>query len=141
MPFTYRIDKEHQLVIGIGKGIVTKQMMLEYRQAIISDKDFNPSYDFIEETKDITDFQMSSVDLQEFAQVFIFNKEARRARIAVNDLIFAVSRMYEAYRELNQMDNFCVFRDIKAALRWINEGREERHAKTIELSFDPFAPI
>jgi len=139
MTCSYRIDKKHNLVIGIGKGIITKQVMIEYLQAIMKDREFDPSYDFIEETKDVTELRLNSIELQELAQVLIFNQESRRARVAANDLSFAVSRMYEAYREQNQTDNFCVFRNKEDALRWINEGRVLRNLPPIELSFDPFA--
>jgi hypothetical protein len=135
----YRIDKKHKLVIGIGRGVITKQEMLEYLHAIKEDKDFDPSYDFIEETKDVTEIRLSSAELQELAQVSLFNRESRRARIAANDLFFAISRMYEAYRELTNADNFFVFRNKENALQWINQGRKERQVEPLDLSFDPFA--
>jgi hypothetical protein len=138
MRCSYRIDKTNKLVVGIGKGIITKLEMLEYLHAIKMDKDFNPSYDFIEKTKDVTEIQLSTLELQELAQILIFNQESRRARVASNDLFFAVSRMYEAYRDLKGADNFCVFRNKETALRWINEGRAERNVEAIDLSFDPF---
>jgi hypothetical protein len=134
---SYRIDKKHKLVIGSGKGIVTKQEMLEYLQAIKEDKDFDPSFDFIEETNDVTEIRISSTELQELARIIIFNKESRRARIAANDLFFAISRMYEAYRDLQHTDNFCVFRTRKDALQWINQGRKGE--EILESTYDPFA--
>jgi hypothetical protein len=141
MTCSYQIDKNHKLVIGFGKGIITKREMMEYLQAIKKDRSFDPSYDFIEETKDITELRLNSVELQELAQVLIFNPESRRAQVAADNLPFAVSRMYEGYRELSQADNFCVFRNKEDALQWINEGRVLRNLPLIESSFDPFASL
>jgi hypothetical protein len=138
MSCLHRIDKKQKLVAGRGQGIITKQVMIEYLNAIKIDKDFDPSFDFIEETRDIKEIRLSSTDLQELAQIILFSPKSRRARIASSDLFFAISRMYEAYRDLSNSDNFCVFRTKEDALRWINEGRLERHIEPIDLSYDPF---
>jgi hypothetical protein len=139
MPCSYRIDKERRLVIGVGTGTVTKEDIILYLRSMQNDDAFDSHYDKIEDTRNVTELKVNNVDLQEISQIIILDKSARRALVASRDLLFGVSRMFEAYRGSEQEGNFGVFRNKDEALQWINEGREEKHGEPIELSFDPFA--
>jgi hypothetical protein len=139
MPCSYRIDKERRLVIGVGMGTVTKEDIILYLRSMQNDDAFDPHYDKIEDTRNVTELKVNNVDLQEISQIIILDKSARRALVASRDLMFGVSRMFEAYRGSEQEGNFGVFRTKDEALQWINNGREEKNGEPIELSFDPFA--
>jgi hypothetical protein len=138
MPCSYRIDAEHHLIVGLGTGVVTKEDIIFYLHSIANDPAFDPTYDKIEYTCNVTELQLSNRDLQEIAGIIIMGKSSRRALVAGRDLIFGVFRMFEVYRGAAQEGNFSVFRTVEDAMQWINEKRLDEHVEPIPLLLEPF---
>jgi hypothetical protein len=141
MPCSYRIDKKRRLVIGVGTGTVTKEDIILYLRNMKNDAAFDPHYDKIENTRDVTELKINNADLQEISQIIILDNSVRRALVASRDLLFGVSRMFEAYRGSEQEGNFGVFRTKDEALQWINNGRLERQLEPIPLSLELFHDV
>ena len=138
MGYSHRIDTSRRLIVGVYFENVTKQDVVDYYQSIKDDNNFDPSFDIIDSLEQVEHIPLSSTDIRVLSAIPILDRESYHARVASGNLAFALSRMSETFRELQQCHKFSVFRNKTNALQWINEGREKRNIPLLDLSLDPF---
>lgn len=118
MPGSYTIFPESRLVYSRAWDVLTPAVLLAHSRALAGDPRFQPSFAQLSDLRDVTEVTVSGEDIREAAEASPFGAGARRAIIVSSDLIFGMTRMYEALRE-NVSEDLMVFRDVPSALHWL----------------------
>lgn len=122
MPLKYRVDKSLGVVFSIADGVLDIEDCIQLKEALRSDPDFQSSFDqFLDLTK-IVDCRLTPGELNLLAAQPLFSKDSRRVFVAPNDLVYGLSRMYQAFMEDHDSE-IAVFRDRSEAMKWM--GLEE----------------
>lgn len=119
MSVSFRIDEERGLVLAVCAGVFDVEDAQVEVQAFwkLPGREGRPV---------IWDLRDAEVDMQaeaprELAHFVLENQPdpppPRVAFVAPDDLVFGMSRMFEAYRE-DPATEFKVFRDLEEALQW-----------------------
>ena len=125
MPYFYKIDREHRLVITIGAGVLTKAEVLGLQDRLLADSEFDPSFAQLINLTEVTGVEGATAPgMQEVTERSLFSLKSRRAVIAKSDLVYGLSRMFQMSRELKGEQGLQVFRSLEEALDWIagNDG-------------------
>jgi len=119
MPVSYEIDKEKRLVVCNATGVCTLEEVVRFRQQLLADNDFDPSFSQLVDATGISRAEISPEQVRSLAEQSPFASSSRRALIAESDLAFALLRIYEIVRGLRGDNQVCVFRNRTAALAWL----------------------
>jgi hypothetical protein len=129
MPIEHTIDHERRRVVARGRGILTDQDVFDYQRGVWSLPEV-AGYDELVDMSGIEGIDLPSIDrVRELAQLSAAMDEgappSRLAIVAPKDYAFALGRLYEAYRGLDQRSrkHVIVFRNVKDALAWLDESR------------------
>ena len=130
MPIEHTIDHDRRLVVARGRGILTDQDVFDYQRGVWSRPEV-AGYDELVDMSAIEGIDLPSIErVRELAQLSAAMDEgappSRLAIVAPKDYTFALGRLYEAYRGLDQRSRkqVSVFRTVKDALAWL--GAEQR---------------
>lgn len=120
MPASYRIDKQHRLIVSTASGVLTLDDMLQHQQQLLQDNDFDPSFSQLIDLDDVTQVAVATDDVRRIAEKSVFVPGTRRALVAQkSDVAFGLSRMFETLRNLKGDQGVRVFRDREQALAWL----------------------
>jgi hypothetical protein len=129
MPIEHTIDYERRLVIARGRGILTDRDVFDYQRGVWSRPEV-AGYDELVDMSGIEGIDLPSIErVRELAQLSAAMDEgappSRLAIVAPKDYAFALGRLYEAYRGLDQRSrkHVSVFRTVEDALAWLGEPR------------------
>ncbi|MGE5057581.1 MAG: hypothetical protein ACM3WP_25745 [Acidobacteriota bacterium] len=132
MPFTHQVLKDQRLVWIIGSDVIGHNDIVSNRQALLSDPDFDPSFDALVDFTRVPEASLSLDAIRTLSRQPLF---ARTSKIAVVPAmeggltLFAMARMYETYREVSAMgDRLRVFRTLEQARKWLAGGTQPRAA-------------
>jgi hypothetical protein len=119
----YRIDPDRQLVTITGVGALTAAT----QDRIKVDQAFDPGFALLTDYLEALDF--TAADLRRMAGNSPFGPRSVRAYAARGDLAFGLLRMYETFGSTaSRNDLLRVFRDVDAAMQWIDEVRVGQQA-------------
>jgi hypothetical protein len=119
MPVFYKIDKERRVVLSSGSGTLTIADAKAHQQRLANDLDFDPSFSQIADFTQFTQFDLSSEDIRQMAEMSLFSPDSRRAFIVPNDFAFGLARMFEILRDLAGEKGIRVCRSLEEALDWV----------------------
>ena len=119
MPFIYKIDKEHRLILSTGSGTLTLGDFLTHQSRLLEDPDFDPSYSQLADFTQVTQLRPVPGGVEKVAQKDVFSPTSRRAIVVKNDLQYGFARMFQIHRDLSGERGIRVFRNIDEALDWI----------------------
>lgn len=117
MPITYHIDRGQHLVVSEWSGKITIQEARAHFAALKADPDFDPTMRHLSEALG-AEATLSFGELRLLAFESPFNDSGRAAIVASTDLVFGVSKQYEAFAERDGRD-IRVFRDLDEARAWL----------------------
>jgi UDP-N-acetylglucosamine 2-epimerase len=123
MAYSLTVHPMRRLILGQMKNSVSKQEIFDAVEYVKTDKTFNPDFDIFMHVYGDTKPTFSEKQFAELASIRVVHPGAKRAYLVHKDYHFGFLRMYEAYREAEEENNFCVFRDMQKALQWINTRR------------------
>jgi hypothetical protein len=125
MACSYEIDRERQLVISTGSGLLTADEMFAHQNRLANDENFAPDFYQLLDFTAVTGVAADANEVQGLAARKVFSDRARRAFVATNTLQVGLIRMFETYRELaggkEQME---IFSDRDEAMCWLFQGPE-----------------
>jgi hypothetical protein len=124
MPASYKIDKEHRLVLTTGWGELTFADAVAHKNKLLNDPDFEPIYAQIVDLTHVTKVGFSAQELHNFAQFDVFSPQSRRAFITPEDEKFGMARMFATLRELRGESGIGVFRNIEQAMDWVSSNAD-----------------
>jgi hypothetical protein len=119
MPTFYKIDKDRKLVMSTGSGVLTLADALAHQEKLSKEPDFDPSFSQLVDLTQVTNLEFSSVDVRRLAQKSSFSPTSRRAVLVGSDIVYGLSRMYEAFRSISGEKGIRIFRDLNEALEWV----------------------
>src|SRR5579872_3597266 len=120
MPCRYVIKKEQRLVISQGWDRVTCAEILEHRQQLAKDSDFNPDFSQLVDGTAVTTIDVSMHEAKTIAAQTIFSPTSRRAFVAKSPVILGLARIMETYSRISKgREQVKVFHDRNEALQWL----------------------
>jgi hypothetical protein len=126
MPLTHKVLKEQSLVLIIGSDVVCADDVVGNRQALLSDPDFDPSFDALVDFTQVPEASLNLDAIRTLSRQPLFSKVSRIAVVLAGSrrmALFAIARMYETYREVSEMgDRLRVFRTLEQAREWLGRG-------------------
>ena len=122
MPVSSTIDTDQGLVTTRVSGHATAAEVHAAQERLAVDPDFDPTYDHLFDLSDVADLEASADEIRELASVALFSETSRRAVVAPANLLYGLSRMYQAFRRLGP-ESLQVFRTPEEALQWLQEPR------------------
>jgi len=125
---TYKIIKEHNVIIMSYTGIVTLENYVALKMKMINDKDYLTSYNYIEDYSDLV-FNVTDEDVKayvEFATTYE-NYKRQTALITNTPNNVIIGYMYDLYKD-GRISKIEVVSTLASALKWCN----------IDLQFLPF---
>jgi len=130
MAADFIIKTEHQVVFSYGWGTLTFGDVIDHRTRLSKDARFSPAFRQIVHLSNLTAIELSSPEIEELAKKPVFAPESRRALFASSDLLYGLSRIFQAY---SKTQNVAVFRGLNEALNWIDVPIEVANGAFLEL--------
>lgn len=118
MPCSYLIDLDRSLVFSRGWGVYTDDEMLWHGRTLRADQRFDPGFRQIVSFLDVAEVRVTVEGVRALAHINPFRTDSRRAIVAPTDLIFGLTRMFEAHTDSDQ-EQFRVFRALGEAFEWV----------------------
>jgi hypothetical protein len=129
MPIEYEVDHERRLVTARGRGTLTEQDVFDYQRGVWSLPEV-AGYDELIDMSDVGEIDLPSLErVRELAKLSASMDGAappsRLAIVAPKDYVFALGRLYEAHRGLDERSRKTVnvFRSVGDALAWLDSER------------------
>jgi hypothetical protein len=129
MPIEHEVDHRRRLVIAKGPGTLTDQDVFEYQRGVWSRPELT-GYDELFDMSDVENIDLPSLErVRELAKLSASMDDAgsrsRLAIVAPKDFAFALGRLYEAHRGLDERSRktVSVFRSVGEALAWLGSER------------------
>jgi hypothetical protein len=119
MPAWYKIDKEHNLVLSTGSGVVTLADLLEHQKRLGEDPEYDPAYSQLFDFTHVNKLELSAADIPIIAQGVTFLPSARRAILVGTDEAQEYSELYRSLRETMGDRGIRTFRTLDEALDWL----------------------
>ena len=118
MSLTYQIDKANKVLICDVSGSLTADDVRNFRMELRNDPEFAPDLSILFDMLDVTDFQISSSELQVLAGETPMSKMSKRAYVTPTDSDFGMLRIFATFSDA-ESDRFQIFRDIGEARKWL----------------------
>ena len=119
MPLTYQIDKANKVLICDVSGSLSADDVRNLRIELRNDPEFAPDMSILFDMIDVTDFQISSSELEFLAGTTPMSKTSKRAYVTRTDGDYGMLRIFATYSDA-EPDRFQVFRDIGEARKWLS---------------------
>jgi hypothetical protein len=118
MPTAYILDPALRLVRSRAWGVLTAAETTHHYDHIVADPEFEPAYRQVCDLRDVERIEISSDAIRELARTAVFAPGAKRAFVATADAHFGLSRMLQAFCEL-EGTQVGVFRTMVEAEEWL----------------------
>jgi hypothetical protein len=122
----YSIDKQRRLIHTTAEGRVTFDDIKGHQNRLLTDPDFDATFDQLIDMTAATKFEISADDARTLAKRCIFSAESRRAFVATEPHIFGLGRMMEIYREGQRYADVHVFYTMEEAVKWLESAEIEK---------------
>lgn len=129
MPTEHEVDHKRRLVIAKGRGTLTDREVFEYQRGVWSRPEV-AGYDELMDMSDVGEIDLPSLErVRELAKLSAsMDDAAPRSRLAIvapKDFAFALGRLYEAHRSLDERSRktVSVFRSVEDAVAWLGSER------------------
>src|SRR5215472_7425958 len=119
MPVSYVIDKKNGLVLATATGVLTLDDVLQFRQQIRSEPDFDPNLAQLGDLSAATSIDLSADEIRILAGTSVFSLTARRALVGETQEVYGLARMFSIVRGLRGDRAIRVFRRRDEALAWL----------------------
>jgi hypothetical protein len=122
MPYAYTIDSDRDAVLVRVEGVHGDSEALVLVRELVSDVKYHRGMRVLVDFTGLTQNNVSSSGLREVVAVLKPAPDSRRAFLVGNLTDFGISRMYQAFCELNGFHSPEIFRTRKEAVDFLNEG-------------------
>jgi len=124
MALKYRLEKNRRLVLITGVGVIGPAEIVANREALLSDPDFDRSFDVLVDFTQVPETSLNSDVLRPLSRNPLFSQASRIAVVTTlpptNMTLFGMARLYETYREVSNMgDHLRVFKTLEDAREWL----------------------
>jgi len=124
MALNYRLEKSRRLVLITGFGVIGPDEIVANRKALLSDPDFDRSFDALVDFTQVQETSLNSDALRTLSREPLFSRASRIAVVATvppgSMTLFGMARLYETYREVSNMGDYLrVFKTLEDAREWL----------------------
>ena len=124
MALHYQFEKNRHLVLITGVGVIGADEIVANREALLSDPDFDRSFDALVDFTQVPETSLNSDALRPLSREPLFSQASRIAVVTTlppaNMTLFGMARLYETYREVSNMgDHLRVFKTLEDAREWL----------------------
>jgi hypothetical protein len=120
MPCRYVIDVRLGLVISTGWDRVTFEEMKAHQDQLLSDPDFDPTFNQLMDGTAITALEATPTELKTIIGRTFFSPTSRRALLASSLHVLGLGRLMELYSKMEPgREQVCLFHDRESAMRWL----------------------
>jgi hypothetical protein len=118
MPGSYLIDLQQGLVFSRGWGVLTDGELHWHAETLGADPRFHSDLRQICSFLEVSETRVSPEGVRTLAQMNPFRRDSRRAVVVPSDLIFGLTRMFEAHTNSDH-EQFRIFRTLGPAFEWV----------------------
>ncbi len=122
MPITYRVDREHKMVVAKAQGILTDEDLRAYAGTVLTDSDVRRGFDSLVDFGDVTNVQVSTSGVGDIIDVIRDSeqpvRETKSAVVASRRNAQELSRLIDLLRG-SVPPAMRLFRDMAAARAWL----------------------
>jgi hypothetical protein len=122
MPIVHRVDRALGVVFATASGSLGDEELLDFAQKTANDPEFRSGVHELIDLRAADVSQITSRGLRRAAEIFAaFDSGPSHARIAFvapADVVFGLSRMYQAFRSDSPAE-IGVFRELHEARAWL----------------------
>jgi hypothetical protein len=146
MPASYRIDREHGVVLSRAWGVLAADEVVAHYRDLASDADFDPGFVQLIDLRNVERIEMSFAAVRSLAERPVFAAGQRRAIVVSTTEQFGVARMYGSLCAFAG-EVVDVFRKLETAAWWLgipdcavrsdDPPAERADAEAPELPRDP----
>jgi hypothetical protein len=120
MPCRYVIDARLGLVLSTGWGRVTFAEMKAHQDQLLSDPDFDPTFNQLVDGTAVTELEATPDELKTIMGRRFFSPTSRRAFLGSSLPILGMGRLMELYARMESgREQVCIFHDRNAAIQWL----------------------
>lgn len=124
MPVRQRVLPHHRLLVSVWEGTVTFAECLEHNRMLKADPGFEPTFNQLSDTRTATT-ALTADEVRAMARINPFTATSRRAVVVADQVMHAVTRMYEA--QVDDAGEVGIFATIDEAMEWLGlaDDRED----------------
>jgi len=119
MAIDYTIFPEEKLICVKYSGVFNKIDIVNARKFVSEDKDYNPVFNVIEDVSAVEEVDANFDELSKLSPESIMQKDIKHCIVAVTELQFAMSRMYQMLAEYAGHE-IHIFKSLEEAKSWIS---------------------
>jgi len=120
MPSEYIIDANREVVFSKGTGVFSREEYLNHIVRLLRDPQFRPNFNHVVDCRAITSMDLPVEQIANLAERSGFSPQSRCAFIVASDLQYGLTRAFATYREIQGAWPTKVFRELGAALAWLD---------------------
>ena len=121
MSLSYRIDKNHMIVIVTGAGVINEDDFIEQATNQLHDQDYNQQMNTIYDLRNckfVGGHERLKALAKDMTNKELIKHKSKTAIIAPEDLEFALARLYSILAISSNVE-YQVFRSAKDAMGWL----------------------
>lgn len=126
MPVDYVLDNTIRLVVTTPVGRVTFAEVKEYQDRLLSDPSFDPTFNQLVDTTNITQLELSAAEARAIAARRTFSPASQRAFVLAKPAVSGLGRFMQIYQEKHSAVQ--VFYDLDSAVMWLGLASDYRAA-------------
>ncbi|MBP7777096.1 MAG: hypothetical protein KA371_08215 [Acidobacteria bacterium] len=123
MPTAYRIDTEAEIVWSRAWGVLAQGDTAAHYRRLSADPAFRPTFRHLVDLRSVVRMDLSPSAIRDVAKAGLFAPGARRAFLAPKDIHYGLSRMLQAFVEIEGSE-IGVFRTAAEAAAWLGIPEE-----------------
>ena len=116
MATKFVVDSNLKLVTLVADGVLERQHIADYLRALRRDPAFHPEFSELVDLSNVEESRITAKDQEELATLDPYAREAKRAFVAPQDVLYGYCRMYQM---ISDQPNIGVFRTKAEAFRWL----------------------
>ena len=121
MPMTYHINPICRMVTSQATGRLTDEELRQHQWQLRQDPTFDRTFRQLVDWTAITAMAVTPAGLRQLARYPLFQQGTPRAVAAPTDVLYGLARMFQTLRN-RQGDNIAVFRHLRLAQAWLDQG-------------------
>jgi hypothetical protein len=119
MPINFLIDVEHRVVFTVAIDVFSIADAIDHMNRLRADARYSPFFNQLADFRDVTDVQLSGLDVRTFAKEAIFSTGSRRALVIATPVAYGLARMFATLRELAGEAHISIVRTMPEAADWV----------------------
>ncbi len=118
MPAALAIDVPRRLVLTRYEEVLTLADAMAWAAALTAHPHFSPEFRHLADFRGVVRVALTSEEVKASARLSPFDRTARRAFVAADDVTYGVGRMFQSFRD-ESAGTHGLFRTVEEATAWL----------------------